>query len=61
MSYRILTSRLHHLGTVGEIVALPEGVNIDALVASGAVEFLSESTLEDPKPAKTKTRKASKE
>lgn len=64
MKYRILTERLHHIAAVGEIVSLSEGVNIDALVASGAVELVSdvvESPLEEQKPAKNKSKKASKE
>lgn len=57
MSYTIASARL---GAIGEQYEPKPGINIAALLAGG---FIIEqvSTTEEPKPAKNKPKKASKE
>jgi hypothetical protein len=50
------------LGKIGEPYTPKAGINIDALLAGGfIVERAEVSTTEEEKPAKTKSKKASKE
>ena len=65
MSFVIASSKL---GKIGDPYTPKAGINIDALLAGGFIvhaeiksEELEVSTTEEEKPAKTKTKKASKE
>jgi hypothetical protein len=59
MSFVIASEKL---GKVGEPYTPKAGINIDALLAGGfIVECAEVSTTEEEKPAKTKSKKASKE
>jgi hypothetical protein len=59
MSFVIASEKL---GKVGEPYTPKAGINIDALLAGGfIVERAEVSTTEEEKPAKTKSKKASKE
>ena len=59
MSYTIASSKL---GKIGELYEPSAGINVAALLAGGfIVERAEVSTTEEEKPAKTKSKKASKE
>ncbi len=58
MSYVIASSKL---GKIGELYEPKAGINIDALLAGGFIVEAEVSTTEEEKPAKTKSKKASKE
>jgi hypothetical protein len=59
MSFEIASEKL---GKIGEPYTPKAGINIDALLAGGfIVERAEVSTTEEEKPAKTKSKKASKE
>jgi hypothetical protein len=59
MSFVIASEKL---GKIGELYTPKAGINIDALLAGGfIVERAEVSTTEEEKPAKTKSKKASKE
>jgi hypothetical protein len=59
MSFVIASEKL---GKIGEPYTPKAGINIDALLAGGfIVERAEVSTTEEEKPAKTKSKKASKE
>ncbi len=59
MSFVIASEKL---GMIGEPYTPKAGINIDALLAGGfIVERAEVSTTEEEKPAKTKSKKASKE
>jgi hypothetical protein len=58
MSFLIVSEKL---GKIGEEYTPKDGINIDALLAGGFIVRAEVSTTEDEKPAKTKSKKASKE
>jgi len=58
MSYVIASSKL---GKIGELYEPKAGINIGALLAGGFIVETEVSTTEEEKPAKTKSKKASKE
>jgi hypothetical protein len=59
MSFVIASEKL---GKIGEPYTPKAGINIDALLAGGFItERFEVSTTEEEKPAKTKSKKASKE
>lgn len=65
MSFVIASEKL---GKIGEPYTPKAGINIDALLAGGFIvhakieaDEVEVSTTEDPKPAKTKSKKAHKE
>ena len=58
MSYVIASSKL---GKIGDIYEPKAGINVAALLASGFILEQEVSTTEEAKPAKTKSKKASKE
>jgi hypothetical protein len=58
MSFVIASEKL---GKIGELYTPKDGINIDALLASGFIVSAEVSTTEEEKPAKTKPKKASKE
>ena len=58
MSFVIASERL---GKIGEFYTPKGGINIDALLAGGFIIEAEVSTTEEEKPAKTKSKKASKE
>ena len=58
MSYVIASSKL---GQIGELYEPRAGINVAALLAGGFIVEAEVSTTEEEKPAKTKSKKASKE
>lgn len=58
MSFIIASGRL---GKIGDPYTPKDGINIDALLAGGFIVRAEVSTTEEAKPAKTKSKKASKE
>jgi hypothetical protein len=58
MSFVIASERL---GKIGDPYKPKAGINIDALLAGGFIVRAEVSTTEEEKPAKTKSKKASKE
>ena len=58
MSYVIAS---HRLGVIGEPFEPKAGINVAALLAGGFILEQEVSTTEEAKPAKTKSKKASKE
>jgi hypothetical protein len=58
MSYVIASSKL---GKIGELYEPRAGINVTALLAGGFIVEAEVSTTEEEKPAKTKSKKASKE
>lgn len=58
MSFMIASERL---GKIGDAYTPKDGINIDALLAGGFIVRAEVSTTEEEKPAKTKSKKASKE
>ena len=59
MSFVIASEKL---GKIGDTYTPKAGINIDALLAGGFITERAEvSTTEEEKPAKTKSKKASKE
>lgn len=58
MSYVIASSKL---GKIGELYEPRGGINVGALLAGGFIIEAEVSTTEEEKPAKTKSKKASKE
>lgn len=58
MSFIIASERL---GKIGDPYTPKQGINIDALLAGGFIVRAEVSTTEEAKPAKTKSKKASKE
>ena len=58
MSFLIASERL---GKIGDPYTPKDGINIDALLAGGFIVRAEVSTTEEAKPAKTKSKKASKE
>jgi len=58
MSYVIASSKL---GNIGELYEPRAGINVAALLAGGFIVEAEVSTTEEEKPAKTKSKKASKE
>ena len=58
MSFIIASERL---GKIGDPYTPKQGINIDALLAGGFIVRAEVSTTEETKPAKTKSKKASKE
>ncbi len=58
MSYVIASSKL---GKIGDIYEPKAGINVAALLAGGFILEQEVSTTEEAKPAKTKSKKASKE
>jgi hypothetical protein len=58
MSFLIASEKL---GKIGEEYIPKDGINIDALLAGGFIVRTEVSTTEEEKPAKTKSKKASKE
>lgn len=58
MSYVIASSKL---GEIGELYEPSAGINVAALLAGGFIVEAEVSTTEEEKPAKTKSKKASKE
>jgi hypothetical protein len=58
MSYTIASSKL---GKIGELYEPSAGINVAALLAGGFIVEAEVSTTEEEKPAKTKSKKASKE
>jgi hypothetical protein len=58
MSYVIASSKL---GKIGELYEPSAGINVAALLAGGFIVEAEVSTTEEEKPAKTKSKKASKE
>lgn len=58
MSYVIASSKL---GNIGELYEPRAGINVGALLAGGFIIEAEVSTTEEEKPAKTKSKKATKE
>jgi hypothetical protein len=58
MSFFIASERL---GNIGELYEPKAGINVAALLAGGFIVEAEVSTTEEEKPAKTKSKKASKE
>jgi len=58
MSYVIASPKL---GKIGDIYQPKAGINVAALLAGGFILEQEVSTTEEAKPAKTKSKKASKE
>ena len=58
MSYLIASEKL---GKIGELYEPKAGINVGALLAGGFIVKQEVSTTEEEKPAKTKSKKASKE
>jgi hypothetical protein len=59
MSFVIASEKL---GKIGELYTPKAGINVGALLAGGFITERAEvSTTEEEKPAKTKSKKASKE
>ncbi len=58
MSYLIASEKL---GKIGDIYEPKAGINVAALLAGGFIVEAEVSTTEEEKPAKTKSKKASKE
>jgi hypothetical protein len=58
MSYVIASEKL---GKIGELYEPRAGINVAALLAGGFIIEAEVSTTEEEKPAKTKSKKASKE
>mgnify|MGYP006921317495 CR=1 FL=1 len=58
MNFIIASERL---GNIGDPYTPKDGINIDALLAGGFIVRAQVSTTEEEKPAKTKSKKASKE
>ena len=58
MSYVIASSKL---GKIGDTYEPKAGINVAALLAGGFILEQEVSTTEEAKPAKTKSKKASKE
>jgi hypothetical protein len=58
MNYIIASNRL---GVIGESYEPSAGINVEALLAGGFIVSAEASTTEEEKPAKTKSKKESKE
>ncbi len=58
MSYVIASPKI---GKIGELYDPKAGINVSALLAGGFIVEAEVSTTEEEKPAKTKSKKASKE
>jgi hypothetical protein len=58
MSFVIASEKL---GKIGELYEPKAGINVGALLAGGFIVQQEVSTTEEEKPAKTKSKKASKE